>query len=50
MGVGARHALEWSTKIWPKPSQVRNFLLPFIFATSLCLICFNRDLVGYETL
>jgi hypothetical protein len=43
MGTGARRACEWSTDIWPKVSQVRSLLLSFIFATSLCLICFNRD-------
>ena len=31
MGAGARRAREWSAKIRPKASQVRGFLLPFIF-------------------
>jgi hypothetical protein len=43
MGADARRALEWSTEIWPRASQVRGFLLLFIFSTSLCLILFDRD-------
>jgi hypothetical protein len=43
MGVGAQRLHEWSTKIWPKASQVCSFLLPFIFAISPCLIHFDRD-------
>jgi hypothetical protein len=42
MGTGACRVCEWSTKIWPKASQSRGFLLSFIFAMSLCLICFDR--------
>jgi hypothetical protein len=41
--IGARCAHEWSVKIWPKASQVRDFLLSFIFAISLCLINFDKD-------
>jgi hypothetical protein len=43
MGTGARHVCEWSTEIRPKALQVRGFVLPFIFAMSLCLIRFDRD-------
>jgi hypothetical protein len=43
MGAGARRAHELSTKIRPKASQARGLLLPFIFATSPCLIRFDRD-------
>jgi hypothetical protein len=32
-GTGARHACEWSVKIWSKSSHVHDFLLQFIFAT-----------------
>jgi hypothetical protein len=43
MGMDARRVHEYFTKIWPKASQVYSFLLPFIFATSPCLIRFDRD-------
>jgi hypothetical protein len=43
MGAGTRRVREWSTKIWSKASQIRGFLLPFIFATSTCLIHFDRE-------
>jgi hypothetical protein len=43
MGADTRRAREWSIEIWPNASQVRGFLLSFIFAMSPCLICFNRD-------
>jgi hypothetical protein len=43
MGSGAQRACEYSAKIWPRASQVRSFLLPFIFTMSLCLIRFDRD-------
>jgi hypothetical protein len=43
MCVGARRAREYSTKIRPKVSQAHSLILPFIFATSPCLIRFNRD-------
>jgi hypothetical protein len=43
MGVGAQCAHEWSAKIWPKASQVHDFLLPFIFTLNLCVIHFDRD-------
>jgi hypothetical protein len=36
--VGVRHVREWSTEIHPKVLQIRDFLLPFIFAMSPCLI------------
>jgi hypothetical protein len=32
--MGARRAHEWSAEIWPKASQVCDFLLTFIFAMS----------------
>jgi hypothetical protein len=43
MGVGAQHTREWSTEIRSKASQARDLLLSFIFATSPCLIRFDRD-------
>jgi hypothetical protein len=43
MGVGAWHAREWSVEIQPKVLQGRDFLLPFLFALSPCLIRFDRD-------
>jgi hypothetical protein len=43
MGMDARCVHEYFTKIWPKASQVYSFLLPLIFATSPCLIRFDRD-------
>jgi hypothetical protein len=41
-GAGRGVARQWA-KIRPKASQVHDLLLPFIFAMSLCLICFDRD-------
>jgi hypothetical protein len=43
MSAGARRACEWSTEIRPKASQVHALLLPFIFATSPCLIYFDGN-------
>jgi hypothetical protein len=31
-------------EIWPKASQARDLILPFIFTTSSCLIRFDRDI------
>jgi hypothetical protein len=47
MGEGARRACEWSVKIRHKASQFHGFVLPFIFATSPCLI---QDLVDFGML
>jgi hypothetical protein len=43
MGTGARRARESSAEIRPKASHVCSLLLLFIFATSPCLIRFDRD-------
>jgi hypothetical protein len=36
-GAGARHAREWSAKIWPLALWGRDFLLPFDFLVTWLL-------------